>query len=330
LDKIYSPILLLFIALLFCIHRHYTKIGLDYLLNQIGITWYAIFDKLAVVKAPKDKFDFRPPSKVDAKKFIAPFKFYFDPQYFGIDEIDASRPAMYVTNHTVLGLLDGYPFAVELYLRKGILLRGLTDSMHHHIPYWKDYLTKRLGGVEASRENCQALMERGDSLIVFPGGTREICKKKGEAYVLKWSDRTGFVRMAMKNGYDIIPVAAVGGEEAYTVVKDSNDFVKESTLGKFMNQTGIMKSVFKDGELFPPIIHGIGNTIIPRPEKLYFAFGKRISTNRYENKIDDKETLELIKNRVEAEMYKMFLKLFDIKKKDKDVSPIRKFLTSKR
>jgi 1-acyl-sn-glycerol-3-phosphate acyltransferase len=282
------------------------------------------------VKNPKDKFDFRPPSKAGLKKFIAPFKFYFDPQYFGIDEIDASRPAMYVTNHTVLGLLDGYPFGIELYLRKGIFLRGLTDSMHHHVPYWRDYLRDRLGAVEASRENCQALIERGDSLIVFPGGTREICKKKGDEYVLKWSDRTGFVRMAMKNGYDIIPVAAVGGEEAYTVVKDSNDFVKESTLGKFMNQTGIMKSVFKDGELFPPIIHGIGNTIIPRPEKLYFAFGKRISTNRYENKIDDKETLELIKNRVEAEMYKMFLKLFDIKKKDKDVSPIRKFLTSKR
>ena len=38
LDKIYSPILLRFIALLFCIHRHYTKIELDYLLNQIGIS----------------------------------------------------------------------------------------------------------------------------------------------------------------------------------------------------------------------------------------------------------------------------------------------------
>jgi 1-acyl-sn-glycerol-3-phosphate acyltransferase len=282
------------------------------------------------VKAHKDKFDFRPPSKVDAKKFIAPFKFYFAPQYFGIDEIDASRPAMYVTNHTVLGLLDGYPFAVELYLRKGILLRGLTDSMHHHIPYWKDYLTKRLGGVEASRENCQALMERGDSLIVFPGGTREICKKKGEAYVLKWSDRTGFVRMAMKNGYDIIPVAAVGGEEAYTVVKDSNDFINDSSLGKLLKQTGLLHSVFKDGELIPPIIHGIGNTIIPRPEKLYFAFGKRISTKRFKNKHEDKETLELVKSRVEDEMYKMFMKLFDIKKNDKDVSFIRKFFTSKK
>jgi 1-acyl-sn-glycerol-3-phosphate acyltransferase len=136
--------------------------------------------------------------------------------------------------------------------------------------------------------------------------------------------------MAMKNGYDIIPVAAVGGEEAYTVVKDSNDFINNSSLGKLLKQTGLLHSVFKDGELIPPIIHGIGNTIIPRPEKLYFAFGKRISTKRFKNKHEDKETLELVKSRVEDEMYKMFLKLFEIKKNDKDVSFIRKFFTSKK
>ena len=174
----------------------------------------------------ENKFAFTPPSKTFAKNFIKPFKLYFDPQFIGIDELNVSRPALYVTNHSVMGVLDGYPFAIELYIRKGIVLRTLADRMHFKMPYWRDMISEKLGIVEASRENCEELMRNKESIIVFPGGARETFKKKGEEYTLKWNDRTGFVRMAMKHGYDIIPVAAVGAEEAFTVVKDANDFLR--------------------------------------------------------------------------------------------------------
>src|SRR5690606_26734244 len=170
------------------------------------------------------KFAFTPPSRTLAKQFIKPFKFYFDPQFYGLDELDTSRPALYVANHTIWGVLDGYPFGIELYLQKGIVLRSLTDSLHHKVPYWREFITQKLGMVEASRANCAELMKQGENILVFPGGTREICKKRDEQYELKWNDRTGFVRMAIAHGYDIIPVAAVGAEEAFSIVKDANDF----------------------------------------------------------------------------------------------------------
>lgn len=157
-------------------------------------------------------------------------------------------------------------------------------------------LSKNLGVVEASRENCHALMNRGDSIVVFPGGTREICKKKGEEYILKWSDRKGFVRLAMEHGYDIIPVAAVGAEETYTIIEDSNDILK-SPFGQFLKFIGVAEKYFKNGELMPPVIRGIGNTIFPRPAKLYFSFGKRISTARYKSKFDDAQTQEMMKKK---------------------------------
>ncbi|HLP20621.1 MAG TPA: hypothetical protein VK174_09985, partial [Chitinophagales bacterium] len=47
-------------------------------------------------------YDFNPPSKTFARGFIAPFKFYFAPQFYGLDELDVSRPAIYVSNHTIL------------------------------------------------------------------------------------------------------------------------------------------------------------------------------------------------------------------------------------
>lgn len=160
-----------------------------------------------------------------------------------------------MSNHTILGVFDGYPFAIELYLRKGIILRALADSNHYHIPVWKDFITERLGVVEASRDNCRELMKRKQSIMVFPGGTREICKKKGEKYVLKWQDRKGFVRMAMEHGYDIIPVAAVGAEETYTVIKDANDFL-QAPLGRFLKTLGIADKYFKNGRSDPSLGKG--------------------------------------------------------------------------
>ena len=199
-------------------------------------------------KPDLSKLDFKPVPKAVVRSVMAPFRFYFAPQFYGLEDLDVSKPAIFVTNHTILGVLDGFPFATEIYLRKGLILRGLADSMHFKIPVWRDWITNSLGAVEASRENCDIIMLRKESLVVFPGGTREVCKKRGEKYVLKWSDRRGFVRMAMKHGYDIIPVAAVGGEEAFTITKDANDILK-SPFGRFLKMIGVAEKYFKNGEL---------------------------------------------------------------------------------
>lgn len=281
--------------------------------------------KKALKKPTVDEYYFTPPSKTFARSFIAPFKFYFAPQFFGLKELDVSKPALYVTNHTVLGVLDGYPFAIELYLKKGIVLRALADSNHYKIPVWKDLIKDRLGVVEASRKNCAALMKRKDSIVVFPGGTKEVCKKKGEQYILKWKDRKGFVRMALEHGYDIIPVAAVGGEEAYTVMKDGNDFMK-TPFGQFLKFIGVSKTMFKDGDLIPPTVAGIGNTIIPRPAKLYFKFGERISTKEYKKQHEDEAIQDKIKGQVEAALLESFKELFTIRDNDKDRNKWRRLL----
>ncbi len=275
------------------------------------------------------KFAFNPPSKGFIRSFMAPFKFYFAPQFYGIDELDVSKPAMFVSNHTVLGVLDGFPFGVEIYLRKGVYLRALADSNHWKIPVWKDIVSNYLGAVEASRENCRILMKQGESLVVYPGGTREICKKKGEEYILKWTDRRGFVRMAMEYGYDIIPVAAVGAEEAFTIIEDSNDILN-SPFGKFLKFIGVAEKYFKNGELMPPIVRGIGDTIIPRPAKLYFSFGKRISTAKYKAQFEDLKTQEMLRKKVETALYKQFGELFAIRDNDRDRSKWRRLLNMRK
>jgi hypothetical protein len=70
------------------------------------------------------------------------------------------------------------------------------------------------GAVGTDEEDCVAVLERGESLIVTPGGMRE-AQPSRDFYRLRWEGRQGFVRMALRTGVPIVPAAVVGGAEAY-------------------------------------------------------------------------------------------------------------------
>jgi 1-acyl-sn-glycerol-3-phosphate acyltransferase len=135
-----------------------------------------------------------------------------------------------VGNHTIYGLFDAPLLFAKVYKETGLAVRSLGDKAHFQVPGWRDFLA-RLGTVNATRENTIALMRAGDPILVFPGGGREVMKRKGEAYRLIWKQRTGFVRLAVEYGYDIQPFASVGAEEVYDIVADANDFAA-SNLGR--------------------------------------------------------------------------------------------------
>ncbi len=49
------------------------------------------------------------------------------------------------------------------------------------------------GGIE---DYVRSVMQQGYSILVFPGGGREVLKRKGEAYQLIWKQRYGFLKLA--------------------------------------------------------------------------------------------------------------------------------------
>ena len=80
----------------------------------------------------------------------------------------------------------------------------------------------------------------------------------------------------------------------------------------------------------PPVVRGIGNTILPRPAKLYFSFGKRISTAKLKSKFEDAETQNMIKKKVEDSLHKQFTELFEIRDHDTNRSKWRRLLNMKK
>lgn len=260
--------------------------------------------------------DFNPPSKELVTEVAKPLKAWFSPKLYGFEKIERERPALYVSNHTVVGLTDGLFLGLEMYLQKSIMLRPLVDHMHWEVPFWRE-LIRNIGMVPGTRESCSALMEAGQHILVFPGGRREVCKHKGEAYQLIWRNRTGFAHMAIKYQYDIIPVAAIGGEEMFDILVDAKEIMK-SPIGAWLHNSGIADKYLAGGENLPPIVKGIGRSVLPKPQRHYIMVGDRIDTTRFNGEAHDEEALKGLRGEVESAFQDMFQDLQGYRNNDGD------------
>jgi 1-acyl-sn-glycerol-3-phosphate acyltransferase len=207
---------------------------------------------------------------------LAPYRRLIQPWFHGMENIPDSG-SLLVGNHTIYGFLD-LPFMLaEVWKRRRIAIRGLGEHAHYAVPVWRDLLAA-CGMVPGTRDTVRALMRDHQTILVFPGGSREVFKRRGQSYQLLWRDRTGFARLAIEHGYPIVPVAAVGAEDMLDVVAD----VQTPVYGQFAR---LAKKV--TGFPAPPVVRGLGLTPIPRPERLYFWFGQPIDTTRFAGQAED-------------------------------------------
>ena len=267
---------------------------------------------------------FSPPPLSRLQKALFLQKKWFAPEFFGLENVDRAKPALYVGNHTLYGTLDGPLMILGLYQHNGVFLRSLGDHIHFQIPLWRNLLWDN-GCVAGTPENCQQLMQAKEHILVYPGGGREVMKNDGEQYQLIWKERTGFARMAMQHGYDIVPFAAIGADDAFDIHYDANDF-QQSAVGQLLQKSGISDKYLRGGDAFAPITTGLG--LLPRPEKFYFAFGERISTQEVSHEADDKSSQWQVREQVAASIYGLMEDLFAIREKDQATWPTwRKKLT---
>ena len=221
--------------------------------------------------------EFRPPSPRWWDVWALP-RVWHRPVFEGLEHVDPERPALYVGNHTLFGVLDASLMVLGLHRHRGVYLRGLGDRAHFRVPGWRRLL-RRLGAVEGTREACGRLMQEGAHVLVFPGGGREVVKRKGEQYRLIWKERAGFAHMAKAYDYPIVPFGAVGAEECFTIVRDAEDAAR-GWDGALLRRTGLWGAL-RQGEMVPPLAYGWGGTPLPRPERMYFGFGAPLNPSDF-------------------------------------------------
>ena len=259
------------------------------------------------VRTPIHFEDYRPPDADHIRRRLTLHRWYFTPKLLGAENVDPNRPGLFVGNHAIFGIIDSPLFASELYSHTGVFPRSLGDHFHFDVPGWGDLLI-RYGAVPGTRENCSRLMQAGQHVLVFPGGAREVAKRRSEINRLTWKNRTGFARMAIEHSYDIIPFASVGCDESYTILFDGDDF-QNSRAGRWLLKRPYLNNLLRGGDTFMPLAGGLGPTLLPRPEPFWFMIGKPIPTAEYAGREDDRDALWDLRSRTSASIEAMIEQL---------------------
>ncbi|MCO5549046.1 hypothetical protein L7F22_002512 [Adiantum nelumboides] len=162
----------------------------------------------------------------------------------------------------------------------------------------------RYGHVRATKLAAYKLLQAKEHVLLFPGGAREVCKKKNEEYKLIWKPTAEFVRMAARFNAIIVPFGALGGDDAYKILFDADDIMRSALaplVTDLYNRIGIgLDTIYPvtalPGTNIPSLL------AIPNIERIYFHFAEPVDTasfkgTQHDSKFD--EMYSLVKSRVE-------------------------------
>lgn len=220
----------------------------------------ALIEKFLAIDAPDEK---------SFKRLNAFIRFYFSPTVVGLENIP-DEPTLFIGNHAMFGL-DGLILMPTVYKETGRFLRALADNAWFQTSTGEKMADS--GMVLGHPDVCSALMEAGNDILVFPGGAAEANKRAEEKYSLVWRERYGFVRMAAQHGYNITPFGMVGPDDWWDHAIEGHDLLKSRPI-KLLQKLGVIGDIRED--LMPPLPRGLFNTLFPKPERCFLAFGEPI------------------------------------------------------
>jgi 1-acyl-sn-glycerol-3-phosphate acyltransferase len=220
----------------------------------------ALIDKFLSIEGPDEK---------SFKRLNWVIQRYFAPTIVGLENIP-DEPTLFIGNHAMFGL-DGMILMPTVYHETGRFLRALADNAWFQTNTGEKMANS--GMVLGHPAVCGALMEAGQDLLVFPGGAAEANKRVEEKYSLVWRERTGFVRMAAQHGYNITPFGMVGPDDWWDHAIEGHELLHSRPV-KLLQKLGLLGEIRED--LVPPLPRGLFNTLLPKPERCFLAFGEPI------------------------------------------------------
>jgi 1-acyl-sn-glycerol-3-phosphate acyltransferase len=142
------------------------------------------------------------------------------------DRIPKKGAALIVGNHALFGA-DSLGLVAALVAEGHRVPRFLAEKNLYRFPGVRSVL-ETVGAIPGAPDDAVALLEAGELVGVYPGGIDDSFKLSKEAYTLKWGERTGFARVALRAKAPIVPIAATGVDEMFEVSR------RESLVGRLV------------------------------------------------------------------------------------------------
>lgn len=157
------------------------------------------------------------------------YRDYFKVRVYGQENVQ-NKQYMIISNHSgqiaIDGLMIGMAFLLDV--RPARIVRPMVERFFTGLPFINKW-SSECGAVLGDRENCLNLIEKGESLLIFPEGVKGVAKSTKDFYKVQPFTK-GFYRMALSGNVEILPVAVVGAEETFPYVYQAKDVAKKLGL----------------------------------------------------------------------------------------------------
>lgn len=153
-------------------------------------------------------------------------RYYFRTEVFGVENIPPTGRVLLVANHSGQLPIDGAVVGASVLFDapEPRVVRAMVERFVPKLP-WVSVFFQRCGQMLGAPENCVRLLEADEAVLVFPEGAEGISKAPSKAYQLTRFGY-GFMRLAIRTGTPIIPIAVIGGEEQYVRVANIKPLAK--------------------------------------------------------------------------------------------------------
>ena len=175
-------------------------------------------------------------------------------------------------------------------------LHGTAHDVLMKAPVLGEYF-RRLGVISPSKENIRAAFDKGDDVILWPGGEVDCYRSWLDRDKAVLGGRKGFIRLAMSAGVPIVPVATVGGHDTLFVLSEGRGLAKALKLKQRM------RSEVAPITLSWPLglaLHLTPFQHVPLPAKIRTRIMDPIYLDSDPARLDDQAYVEAIYDKIES------------------------------
>src|SRR6202048_5122851 len=153
------------------------------------------------------------------------YKHYFRVETHGIDRVPPAR-VLLIANHSGQLPLDAAMLGLAMIVEAEPprIARAMVEKWAPTLPFVAPFFA-RIGQVVGTPENCRRLLAAGETIMVFPEGTRGLNKTYDKRYRLQ-EFGSGFMRIAVETQTPVLPVAVIGAEEQAPALFDFKQVAK--------------------------------------------------------------------------------------------------------
>jgi 1-acyl-sn-glycerol-3-phosphate acyltransferase len=207
------------------------------------------------------------------------YRYWFRVEARGFANIPAEGPAIVVGNHNG-GLLtpDTAMTAQAWFQSRGAEAPAyaLIHPAIFKMP-WLNVHAMKLGGVQATPQMAESVLQAGHPLLLYPGGGADAYKSYWRRNEIRLGDNTGFVRLAMRFGAPIVPVVSIGGHETLIVLTEGRRLAEVTGLAKLGIERVPVSLTFPWGLTLGAPVH------VPFPVKIVIEVGRPIELKGFQH-----------------------------------------------